>query len=215
MKKYCGAKLKDRIDKAVEEKEEVDGIVFPTRDELYEYTAEKLGVSKETTRKWCKPNSNGPKDPALLEALEKMFDTSLQIETDEIMQYTRYPDIVIANVVELVGDFMVFVNDSFLDDDEQYCRLEEKLHRFKPTIPPPLYSELDEFQKRFLSPFIFETKKVVPEAFSEKCGYWNEKKQFCVTDSKLHFSALFEKVEEIKRELDKIIESKVQPIIFS
>lgn len=158
MKKYCGAKLKDRIDKAVEEKKEVDGIVFSTRDELYEHTAEKLGVSKETTRKWCKLKSNGPKDPALLEALEKMFNTSLQIEADEIMQYTRYPDIVIANVVELVGDFIVFVYDGFLDDDEQYCRLEEKLHRFKPTIPPPLYSRMSSY-KDFFFPLPSKLKK--------------------------------------------------------
>lgn len=214
MKKYCSDIFKSVLDISVKKGIEIDGIVFSTKDALYNHIAGKLNVSEETVKKWAGHNNKGPREQFLVDKLEKMFNTPLRITVDEAIQYTRYPDIVKSSVSKIIGDFIDLVYGD-IEDEEQYWALEDEMHRFKPTIPPPLYRALDEFQQKSLIPFIFRTKETVPQAFSELCGYWNEKNQFCVTDNELHFSALFEKVEEIKAELDKIIETKVHPIIFN
>lgn len=214
---FCGEKLNAALDMTVKGGIKIDGIVFSTKNELYEHIEEKLGVDKETIKKWASHKSNGPREQFYVDALEKMFNIPLLITADEAMQYTRYPDITKSSVSELIGDLTVLVYDGllFMENDNQYWNWVEKMHRFKPVIPFPLYDELEEFQQKLLFPYVCKNIETVPEAYSEMCGYWNEEEHFVITNGKLHLSILSEKIKEIEVELEKIIENKVHPIIFN
>lgn len=214
MKKYSGDKFKHTLDETIKERMKINGIVFTSKAELLEYLHDKLGVSVEALKKWQRSENTGPKDPVILKSLEEILDTSLQVDVEETLLYKRWPDTVKSSVNKLSGAFNVFV-EGYIEDEEKYWKLIEKMRRLKPSIPPHLYNELEMFQQKYLEPFVLFRWEAIPEAYSEKCGYWNEKGQFHVTDEKLFFSIFFQKQEEIKVQLDKIINTKVHPIIFS
>lgn len=149
----------------------------------------------------------------MIKKLEKILGISLQYDIDDETK-KQWPDIVKQAVNELSGTYNAFVEGD-IEDEEKYWKLIEKMHRLKPSIPPHLYNELEMFQQEYLEPFVLFQYEAIPEAYSEKCGYWNEKGQFHVTDEKMFSSIFLQKQEEIKVELDNIINTKVHPIIFS
>lgn len=176
------------------------GEIVTTKGDMFHILADVLGCDSDTVRKWCYPDSNGPKDPTWINALEKELGVSLRMDEDEVRlrkntvkipetNYTEYAKKCIHKGYILMKEH---INSPEVTNEECLINFWNDFEKLKASIPTPIYKKMELFSRENFDSIVYNWENIFPD---------NKLESFLNT------------IIAIEYKLDKFTEEELNPLI--
>lgn len=193
--KFMPSKLAETIDNYVMNGT-FKGKIITNKGDIFHALSEILGCDSDTVRKWCYPNSNGPKDPTWVNRLEEELRVSLRMNDSEFelkkITKNNYTDFAKKSIIRGYRLMKEHITSPNVDSEKYLVKFWLKFEKLKVSMPSSIYKKMELFARENFDAIVYNPDNIFPD---------NE------------LNTYFKKIIEIEAKLDKFAEEELNPII--
>ena len=209
---------------AVKKSGRLEGCKVTTREDVYAFIGDKVGVTEEGAKSWTRKNSTGPRTNKQIAKLEQLFslpEGSLGRREEKAPKakkvVIKMTDVNKNAVLSCYQAMIGYLHSDDVENEECLAAMCQKVNTYKIAIPEEIFGAIQNCINEFLDPIVYDQQKTFAQCYTDEIGFWEDDGTWHIRDKEgtMKFCANYMmRLVEIEECIDNFAMETLYPLLM-